>query len=203
MRTRIWTAGLVVVLAAGVSSVSGQAPSVVRRDVGTPSTREVEPSKLLFSGPWRPDSSSGQTQIIGTVIDIRQVPVAKVKVQLRDLNTGAVVEEVETNANGEYEFAITTPGTYVIEMVLADGSIVALSNAGSVASYETLQTVIQLPGRWDSVAQNVIQVVQASSFVGMSSATTMTAATLTIAVGQNIPPVDPGQDVTHSTIRPQ
>lgn len=203
MRTRIWTAGLVVILAAGFSSVSGQAPTAVRRDVGTPSTRQVEPSKVLFSGPWRPDSASGQTQILGTVIDIRQVPVGGVTVQLRDLNTGLVVEEVVTNANGEYSFELAASGTYVVEMVLAGGNIVALSNAGSLTRYETLQTVIQLPGRWDTVAQNVIPVVQASSFVGMSSATTMTAATLTIAVGQSIPPVDPGQDVTTNSIRPQ
>jgi hypothetical protein len=32
--------------------------------------------------------------------------------------------------------------------VMADGYVVGLSNAGSLARFETLQTVIQLPGRW-------------------------------------------------------
>lgn len=203
MRATIWTAGLAVILAAGVTSASAQVGSVIRRDVGTPSTRQIEPSSLVFAGPWRPGSASGKTQVIGTVIDIRQVPVSNVRVQLRDLNTGVVIEVTDTNGNGEYEFDLEASGTYVIEMVLADGNVVALSNAGSVSKYETLQTVVQLPGRWDTLAQVVVAPVQAANFVGMSSATTMTAATLTIAVGQSIPPVDPGQDVTTNSVRPQ
>lgn len=153
-------------------------------------------SGLRFAETWRPTTTSGDTKIIGTVIDIRQVPVTKVKVQLRNLLTGEVQEVTESNENGEYEFSVTEPGTYVVEMVLVDGYVIALSNAGSLARYETLQTVVQLAGRWDSLAANVVIPTSMTSFVGMSAATTMTADTLAMAAQQNIAPVDAGEPVS-------
>jgi hypothetical protein len=146
---------------------------------------------------WRPTTTvTGQTQIIGVVIDIRQVPVARAKVRLRNLNTGLIEQEAETNDQGEYTFRIPEPGTFVVEMVQTDGTIIALSNAGALARYETLQTVVQLPGRWDIAASSVVLITNVSDFVGMSSALTMTAATLTMAVEQNVTPLDPGEPVS-------
>jgi hypothetical protein len=145
---------------------------------------------------WRPATVTGQTQIIGTVIDMRQVPVANAKVRLRNLNTGRIEQEAQTNEKGEYAFAVAEPGTYVVEMVMADGTIIALSNAGALARYETLQTVVQLPGRWDIADNRMELTTDMSNFVGMSSASTMTAATLTMAVEQNITPLDAGEPVS-------
>ena len=56
--------------------------------------------------------------IVGTVIDIRQVPVAYAKVQLRNLDhrhrgAGRRIERESANI----EFAVDDPGTYVVEMV--------------------------------------------------------------------------------------
>jgi hypothetical protein len=154
------------------------------------------PSGLKFSEQWRPAGSQGDTRVIGTVIDIRQEPVARVKVQLRNLDTGTVTETAVTDDNGEYEFLIEMPSSYVVEMVLVDGYIISLSNAGSVARYETLQTVIQLPGRWDSVRQNLLPNQTTFGFVGVSSEITMTATTMSIAVNQDISPIDAGEPVS-------
>lgn len=167
------------------------------------SIRLVPPTAqgVKFAQPWRPAGAGGDTRIIGTVIDIRQTPVAYVKVQLRSLVTGNVEEEVESNENGEYEFAVGDPGTYVVEMTMVDGYVVALSNAGSLARYETLRTVVQLPGRWDTQLRNVIMPQNNSAFLGMSAQTTMTAATLTLAVDANIAPINPGEAVSATTVR--
>ena len=153
-------------------------------------------TSLRFMAPWKPATVTGQTRIIGTVIDIRQVPVAHAKLRLRNLNTGRIEQEAESDDQGNYEFAVVEPGSYVVEMVLVDGTVVALSNAGALARYETLQTVVQLPGRWNVVARNVEMVQRVSDFVGMSSALTMTATTLTMAVEQNITPLDAGEPVS-------
>ena len=112
------------------------------------------------------------------------------------LRTGRIEQETESDIQGNYAFAVVEPGSYVVEMVMADGTIIALSNAGAVARYETLQTVVQLPGRWNVVARNVEMVQKVSDFVGLSSALTMTATTLTMAVEQNITPLDPGEPVS-------
>ena len=76
----------------------------------------------------------GDTKIIGTVIDIRQVPVANAQAAAAQSRRPATSNRKATsNENGEYEFTVAEPGTYVVEMVLVDGYVVALSNAGSLA----------------------------------------------------------------------
>lgn len=153
-------------------------------------------TSLKFLQPWKPATVTGETQIIGAVIDIRQMPVANAKVRLRNLNTGRIEQEATTNDKGEYAFALVEPGSYVVEMVMVDGTIIALSNAGALARYETLQTLVQLPGRWNVANRNMEMTQKVSDFVGMSSALTMTAATLTMAGEQNISPLDAGEPVS-------
>ena len=151
---------------------------------------------LKFAEPWRPNGAGSATRVIGSVIDIRQVPVARAKVQLRNLATGAVDQVTESNANGEYAFEMDASGTYIVEMVLVDGYILSLSNAGSLARFQTLQTVIQLPGRWDAIRNNMIVQQNFTGFLGISAATSMTNATLTIAANQNIATSDAGEPVS-------
>ena len=155
---------------------------------------------VTFAESWRPPNTKSDTKVIGTVIDIRQMPVAFAKVHLRNLVTGKVAMETVANDNGEYEFLVDDPGTYVVEMIMVDGYVLALSNAGSLARYETLHTVVQLPGRWDAGLRNMTMPQNAANFLGMSAQTTMTATTLTIASDQNIAPLDPGEPV--SPVRP-
>lgn len=178
---------LVAVGAAGISAKQSGVASLVPRV-----------QSLKFAEPWRPNGGSGATRVIGTVIDIRQVPVARARIQLRNLATGVVDHVTDSNENGEYAFDMDTSGTYVVEMVLVDGSVISLSNAGSVSRFETLQTVIQLPGRWDAVVRNLIPQQSFTGFVGMSAQTSMTNATLTLAADQNIRPVDAGAPTSPS-----
>ena len=177
--------GLVAVSAVGISAKQSSTASLVPRL-----------QSLKFAEPWRPNRGSGATRVIGTVIDIGQVPVARAKVQLRNLATGLVDDTIETNDKGEYAFEMDASGTYIVEMVLVDGSVISLSNAGSVARFETMQTVIQLPGRWDAAINNVIRQQSFSGFMGMSAQSSMTANTLTLASGQNISPADAGEPVS-------
>lgn len=160
--------------------------------------RLVPPARpgVTFAESWRPANAKSGTRIIGTVIDLRQVPVAYAKVQLRNLVTGSVAMESLANDNGEYEFLLDDPGTYVVEMSMVDGDVLALSNAGSLARYETLNTVVQLPGYWDAGLRTMTMPQNAANFLGMSSQTTMTATTLALATDLNITPMDPGEPVS-------
>ena len=194
MSTRVNTLawGLILLSGAGLTAQGG--------------IRLVQPPRagVTFAEAWRPaNTKNDDTKIIGTVIDIRQVPVAYARVQLRNLGTGKVTQQSEANDSGEYEFLIDDPGTYVVEMTLIDGYVLALSNAGSLARYETLQTVVQLPGRWDAALRSMSIPQNPADFLGMSAQTTMTAATLTLASEQNIAPVDAGEPVSPvSPVRP-
>jgi len=152
-----------------------------------------------FDETWRPKNGrddTKDTKIVGRIVDSRKAPVANVKVQLRNLLTGTVDQEGETNENGEYRFIVSEPGTYVVEMVLLDGYVLALSNAGALARFETLQTDMQLPGRWEGMTRGMTMPRNASTFIGVSAATTMTAETVRMALQQNIQPVDSGEPVS-------
>ena len=149
-----------------------------------------------FDEAWRPANAPADTKIIGRIVDSRKAPVANVKVQLRNLLNGTVEQESETNDNGEYRFIVREPGTYEVEMVLLDGYVLALSNAGSLARYETLETEMQLPGRWEGMTRGMAMPRNASTFMGVSAATTMTAETVRMALQQRIQPVDSGEPVS-------
>ncbi|MDP2318319.1 MAG: carboxypeptidase-like regulatory domain-containing protein [Acidobacteriota bacterium] len=151
---------------------------------------------LKFAEPWRPNGTSGFTRVIGTVIDIQQTRVVGAKLRLRNLATGSVDHVTESNENGEYAFEMDSSGTYVVEMMLADGYILSLSNAGSVARFETLQTVIQLPGRWDSGRNNMTAQQGFGGFLGMSAATSMTNGTLWLAAQEGVSAANSGEPVS-------
>ena len=147
-----------------------------------------------FAEAWKPIGNRGDTRIIGQVVDIRQVPVAYARVQLRNLTNGNVLDQSDTDANGEYAFLVDNPGTYVVEMIMVDGYVIALSNAGALARYETLNTVVQLPGRWEN--RRLVMLQNMTNFFGQSAATSMTAQTVAIALEQSIQPVDSGEPVS-------
>ncbi len=182
---------LILALGAGVAAEQG---GTIRRELPPQPSRQIERSAVNFSAP----SSPGPTRVIGAVIDIRRIPVAGVTIQLRNLDTGNVEEKIESNELGEYEFAVDESGTYIVEMVMADGSTLAISTAGSLARFQTLQTVVQLPGRWDSASRAMTVPQNMTGFVGMSAETTMTATTIRIAVAQEVKPANPGISVSPS-----
>ena len=164
----------------------------------TGSIRLVPPAPfgVKLAQPWRPAGINGDTKIVGTVIDISQMPVAYARVQLRSLISGIVQQEGESNEFGAYEFLVDFPGTYVVEMVTVDGHVAALSNAGSLARFETLQTLVQLPGRWNTQLRNMVMPQNTTSFLGMSAQNTMTSATLNLALEMQIAPVNSGEPVS-------
>jgi len=147
-------------------------------------------SGVTFVERYRPDAVKGETQIVGVVIDIEQTPVGKARVRVRNLVSGTIEGAGTSDANGQYAFALIDPSTYVVEMLSADGDVLALSNAGPVGRYETLRTIVQLPGRWDGRRSRVALDHDISRYFGMSANTTMTAATIELAEDQNVTPAD-------------
>ncbi len=185
---------LILALGAGVAAEQG---GTIRRELPPQPSREVERSAVVRDSTWR-QCGTGATRVVGSVIDIRQIPVAGVTVQPRNLDTGNVDQKVDSNELGEYEFEVDEPGTYIVEMVMVDGYIVALSNAGSLARCVTLQTVVQLPGRWDAATRAVVMQQNMTGFFGMSAETTMTATTIRIAVENEVKPANRGISVSPS-----
>ena len=184
---RIVPAILATLLVAGIT-LTAQSMSVRRVQPPPPGARLVE--------PWQPAGSDRATRIIGNVIDIRHTPVAYARVQLRNLTTTQIDDVKQADGSGNYEFIVELPGTYVVEMASLNGYVIALSNAGSLARYETLRTVVQLPGRWDFSRGVMYMTQNMSSFFGMSAANSMTATTLSLAAEQSLSTIEAGEPVS-------
>lgn len=150
---------------------------------------------VRLSAPLRP-ASPNATRVIGTILDISQVPVSYVKVQLRDLGTGLVLAKSDSNEMGEYAFDVAEPGTYVVEMVVLDNYVLALSNAVALKRYETSTTEIRLAGRWDFSTRTMFMPASPTAFFGMGSANSMTSSTLTLASDADVSPIDAGEPVS-------
>ena len=153
-------------------------------------------SGARFLERYRPATAKGDGRIIGTVVDSTQMLVRNARLQLRNLTTGEIAQEGTSNDNGEFEFTILDPGTYVVEMVSANGFVVALSNAGSLARYETFETRVQVAGRWDYPTQGVVIDPNVATYLGVSGQLTMTSRTMELAIEQNITPKDSGEPVS-------
>jgi hypothetical protein len=199
MRHQQLLANLGLVLALGVAASAADQGGIVRREEPAPPSREIERTAVTYAGGWRPAGATSATRVVGAVIDILQVPVPKVRLQLRNLDTGRVENKLESDDLGRFEFIVEDSGTYVVEAVQVDGNVLALSNAGVLPKYETLETMVQMPGRWDLGRNAMIIDRDVSAFFGMSSRTTMTAATIQMAVEQEVKPADPGVPVSPST----
>jgi hypothetical protein len=149
-----------------------------------------------FLERYRPANAKGEGRIFGTVTDSTHMLVKNARLLLRDLTTGQVAQEGTSNDNGEFEFTILDPGTYVVELVSGSGFVVALSNAGSLARYETFETRVQAPGRWDYPTRGVVIDPNVATYLGVSGQLTMTSRTLELAIEQNITPMDSGEPVS-------
>lgn len=150
---------------------------------------------IHFTQQWRPDGS-GETLVVGTVVDIDKAPVAKAHVRLRDITSGKVIAETDADSVGNFEFKGVEPGSYVVEMVLTDEHVIALSNAAALARYQTFVATVQLAGRWDYTSRSVVNPVNAAQFFGLPSTRSMTASTLSMAANSEVTPVDPGEPVS-------
>lgn len=164
--------------------------------VGTISRSAGAKPALRFNKPLPSAPAARETMIVGMVIDVSLVPVPGALVRLRDIVSGDVVQESQANDNGEYRFLVAEPGTYVVEMVLPNGQVAALSNAARLERHQTVQTIVQLAGQWNSIDRTVGTPYRALDALGASGARTLTADTITIAVQRNISVLDAGEPVS-------
>jgi hypothetical protein len=151
---------------------------------------------VRFLERYRPANATSDGKVIGTVVDSTQMLVPDAPLRLRNLSTGEITEEGTSNSKGEFEFTVLNPGTYVVELISGDGYVVALSPAGSLARYETFETRVQIPGRWDRPRQSVVIDPTVTTYLGTSGQLTLTSRTLELAIEQNITPRDAGEPVS-------
>jgi len=129
----------------------------------------------------------GLTTIQGNALDSTNGQMRNVMVRLRDARFGRIVDTQLTDQAGLFAFKAVDPGTYIVEMVSNDQSVLAASQLLNVNAGDAVSAVVKLPLRAFQVA-------------GVMGGTTSSAAIIaaqaiasTIAAVVPTSPVSPNQ----------
>ncbi len=171
---RVLIFGIALALAAG-PAWSGQSSSIMplvpRADAVRPENPRVLPGTL--------ESAFGTVQ--GHALDAASNPLPRVVVRLRDARLGRISATQQTDVSGRFEFRHLDPGSYIVELLDDDQSVLAASDLVHVNAADSLTALVKLPprlsgwfGRTTQQAAAIIAAaaasgVLASSVVGVDS----------------------------------
>ena len=75
-----------------------------------------------------------------------------VVVRLRDARFGRIVDTQLTDKSGMFAFNAVDPGTYIVEIIANDESVLAASQLLNVNAGEAISAVVKLPFRMPPLA---------------------------------------------------
>ena len=101
--------------------------------------------------------------IQGNALTSTNGPLNDITVRLRDARFGRIVGSQTTDKSGMFEFKSIDPGSYIVEVMANDQSVLAASQLLNINSGEAVSAVVKLPFR-------------IPSFAGMMGSTSMPSA---------------------------
>jgi hypothetical protein len=91
--------------------------------------------------------------IIGNALDSTDGQLANVPVRLRDARFGRIVDSQYTDQSGIFTFKSVDPGSYIVELLANNETILAASQLLNVNAGETVSTVVKLPHKQRALAR--------------------------------------------------
>ena len=137
--SRILVAASTLLVVAGSWSVSAQQQNVSV----TPRNAVRATVPRLLSGT----RSSVLATIQGNALNSTNGPMPDTQVRLRDARFGRIVETQITDKSGIFAFKVVDPGSYIVEMVANDQTLLAASQILQVNAGEAVSAVVKLPLR--------------------------------------------------------
>src|SRR5262249_56780727 len=74
------------------------------------------------------------TRLVGTAFNTNLQPLPNAAVQIRNLQTGAVIGSTVSGDRGEFTFIDLAPGSYIIEIVNAAGAVQGMTTPLSIGT---------------------------------------------------------------------
>lgn len=138
----------------GVSTLSATAQQYALGD-GTTIPRMPPPSTTSAAAPARaagprvlPGTSGNVfTTIQGNALDSTNGSLPNTVVRLRDARRGRIVDTQFTDKSGLFSFRGVDPGSYVVEIIGNDQSILAASQLLNVNAGDAVSAIVKLPFR--------------------------------------------------------
>ena len=81
---------------------------------------------------------------MGAAWNVNNTPIPAARVQLRNVVTGKIAGTAVADDAGRFSFTSIESGTYVVELVGANGKILTVGHAFAVGSGETVATFVRL-----------------------------------------------------------
>jgi hypothetical protein len=126
---RVFSAVVAVLIAASVLDVVAQQPAKLG------GTKGASPSK----------TSALLTTIQGNALNSTNGVLPNAEVRLRDIRFGRVIGTTITDKSGLFGFGGIEPGTYVVELLGSDHTILATSQVLVIDAGQTISAVVKLP----------------------------------------------------------
>jgi hypothetical protein len=120
-----------VLLTFGATQIAAHAAGTVQAGGAAPQVSSIAPETV------------GGIQ--GNVLTSTNGQVADKVVRLRDAQSGRVVASQATDNTGAFSFATVDPGTYIVEVVGENGSVLGASSILTLHAGEIVTTAIKLP----------------------------------------------------------
>lgn len=162
MNTRALAAA-VSLIAAGTLSVTAQQPAPIRATA--PVTTANATVVRTAATRARTDAF---TTIQGNALNSTNGALADATVRLRDARFGRIVDTQMTDQSGLFAFKAIDPGTYIVEMMANDQTVLAASQLLNINAGEAVSAVVKLPFR-------------IPPFAGVVGSTTNTSATALVS----------------------
>ncbi|HET6958412.1 MAG TPA: carboxypeptidase-like regulatory domain-containing protein [Vicinamibacterales bacterium] len=128
--SRFLPAALVVITAASGLPLAAQQPMTAVSPISTTIART---------------KGFGFSTIQGNALDSTNARMSNAKIRLRDARFGRIVDKQLTDKSGIFTFAKIEPGTYIVEIMSDDQSILAASDLLNVNAGDTVSAIVKLP----------------------------------------------------------
>lgn len=139
---RLFSAALGLLIAANGLSAAAQQP------VKSPASQLVSADVLRPARGLLPGTTANVvTTIQGNALNSVNAGLAHATVRLRDARFGRIIDTTITDQTGFFTFRVYDPGSYVIELVGNDQTILAASQILNVGAGDTVSAVVKLPFR--------------------------------------------------------
>ena len=89
----------------------------------------------------------GLSTIQGNALDWTNARLSNARIRLRDARFGRIVDKQLTDKSGIFMFSKVEPGTYIVEVLSEDQSILAASELLTVDAGDLVSAVVKLPFR--------------------------------------------------------
>jgi hypothetical protein len=142
--TRINSVIVAAFVVAGAQHVFAQPPAVGgAAGAKAPAAAARATTPRLLPGT-RPDAL---TTINGKAVDSTNGQLSNTQVRLRDARIGRIVETQLTDKAGAFSFKALDPGSYIVEMMGNDQTVLTASQLINVNAGEAVSAIVKLPFR--------------------------------------------------------